>query len=373
MSDEDRLGFLRKRIKEGQDSFDRELEKEFSSGGEWRSVTGDVAVTSPVLKEESDLRFVGKNLEKGKFAGEDLQGANFSVANLTGVDFSGADLRNVDFSGANLTDADLSGADLSGAVLSGTVLHRTNFTRAKLNGVKLVDADLENAVLLGIEIDEIGLEELQSLIEYLAKYYPHKLNLRKLNLTMLNLALIDLSRLDLRGVDFTGVDFTGVNITGLDLSECVITPQQIAQALGRVPNKEELAKILAPKKKKQASYNDSMDFTELFLGNGKEFGVLDFQKDKGISIDALLSAGKKVFGKSERPEIKDEKALEKAKSKEELQAKSHNEELRRIIEERKKKELENRKAMKESLEQEKQKSEESRDKIIITRDVGRGR
>ena len=53
-----------------------------------------------------------------------------------------------------------------------------------------------------------------------------------------------------------------------------------------------------------------MDFTELFLGNGKEFGVLDFQKDKGISIDALLSAGKKVFGKSERPEIKDEKALE---------------------------------------------------------------
>ena len=39
----------------------------------------------------------------------------------------------------------------------------------------------------------------------------------------------------------------------------------------------------------------------------------------------------------------------------------------------KKKELENRKAMKESLEQEKQKSEESRDKIIITRDVGRGR
>lgn len=374
MTDDGKLDILRERIKEEQSRFDQELQKEIAQKGEWHSVANrrDDDTSSSLSFRGNDLRFVGKNLENGRFAGENLQGANFSVANLTNVDFSGADLRGVDFSGANLTDANLAGADLSGAILSGTVLHRTDFSKAKLNGVKLVDADLEDAVLLGIEIDEIGLEELQSLVEYLAKYYPHKLNLRKLNLTLLHLASIDLSRLDLRGVDFTGVDFTGVNITGLDLSECIITPQQIAQALGRVPNKEELARILAPKKKKQQAYS-GMDFTELFLGNNKEFGVLDFQHDKGVSIETLLKAGKKVFGKSAKPEVKDEKGLAAAKSKEELQAKSHNEELRRIIEERKQKELEARKAMKENLEQEKQKNKDNREKMILVRDAGRGR
>ena len=71
----------------------------------------------------------------------------------------------------------------------------------------------------------------------------------KMNLTMLNLAKIDLKNVNLRGVDFTGVDFTGVNIIGLNLSECIITPQQIAQALGHVPNRAELAQLLTPRKK----------------------------------------------------------------------------------------------------------------------------
>ena len=372
MPDENKLDNLRERLKEGQDRFERELQQEIAKSGSWSMVSNRQTGASPVSFDDDGLRFVGKNLENGKFANEDLHGANFSVANLTKVDFSGADLRGVDFSGANLTDANLSGADLTGAVLSGTVLHRTNFTKAKLNGVKLIDADLEDAILLDIQIDEIGIAELQSLIEYLAKYYPHKLNLHKINLTMLNLAAIDLSRVDLRGVDFTGVDFTGVNITGLDLSECIITPQQIAQALGRVPGQEELARILAPKKKKKASYN-GMDMTELFLGNGKEFGVLDFQKDKGISIETLLKAGKKVFGRPAKPEVKDEQSLEQAKSEQEQEAKSHNEELRRIIEARKQKELETRKAMKENLEQEKQKRKENNDRMIAVRDAGRGR
>ena len=47
----------------------------------------------------------------------------------------------------------------------------TNFTGAKLNGVKLSEADLEDAILLDIEIDAMGIEELQELIEYIAKYY----------------------------------------------------------------------------------------------------------------------------------------------------------------------------------------------------------
>lgn len=334
----------------GKDVFD--FKNPGSGGYSWQAVSQS---TGPDLGRSSFLNsidFVGKNLENGKFAHENLQKANFSVANLTGVDFSGADLRGVDFSGANLTDANLSGADLSGAVLSGSVLLRTNFTGAKMNGVKLTDADLEDAILLGIEIDELGIEELQALIEYLAKYYPHKLNLTKLNLTLLDLSKIDLSKVDLRGVDFTGCDFTGVNIMELDLSECIITPQQIAQALGRVPSKDELAKILAPKKKKGKGFN-GVDMNEFFLGDGKEFGVWDVVHDKGISIEALMNAGKKIFRRgAERPPVKDEEALKNIKSEQELKAKSHNDELRRVIEERKRKELEARAAMKKEFQNE---------------------
>ncbi len=354
-----------------------------SEGGiSWHAVSQAAGPVSGRSNFMSSIDFVGKNLENGKFANENLQNANFSVANLTGVDLSGADLRGADFSGANLTDANLSGADLSGAVLSGTVLHRTNFTGARLNGVKLTEADLEDAILLGIEIDAIGIEELQNLIEYLAKYYPHKLNLTKLNLTLLNLAKIDLSKVSLRGVDFTGCDFTGVNIMELDLSECIITPQQIAQALGRVPSKDELAKILAPKKKKTKGF-DGVDMSSIFLGDGKEFGVWDVIHDKGISVESLLKVGKKIFRHgAEKPPVKDEEILKNIKSERELEVKSHNEELRKIIEERKRRTLEERAAMKKQFQQEvaPEKIEEKpkeiekeavRERIISMRDRGR--
>jgi uncharacterized protein YjbI with pentapeptide repeats len=377
MSEEEKLGHLRSKLQERQDAFDKSFSQD-SSGETWHSVS--VRAQSEMPSDNADvLSFVGKNLENGKFAAENLQGANFSVANLTGVNFVGADLRGVDFSGANLTDADLTGADLTGAVLSGAVLHRTNFTKAKMHGVKLVDADLEDAILLDLDIDSIGIEELQELIEYIAKYYPHKLNLSKINLTLLRLASIDLSQVNLRGVDFTGVDFTGVNLVGLDLSECIITPEQIAQALGHVPGKEELARILAPKKKKQAGFN-GLDMTELLLGNGREFGILDFQKDKGISIETLMKVGKKVFGVGKKPQVKDEEALANVKNEREMQVKSHNEELRKIIEQRKQQELENRRALKENVAQEKQKESEklkqqkrdATDRIRAARDSGRG-
>ena len=343
-----RIAKIRSKIEENQRSYEKMRE----GASKWHAVSqnGDDSVGRTNFLNSID--FVGKNLENGKFANENLQNASFSVANLTGVDFSGADLRGVDFSGANLTDANLSGADLSGAVLSGAVLHRTNFTGAKLNGVKFSEADLEDAILLDIEIDVLGIEELQELIEYIAKYYPHKLNLSKLNLTLLNLQRIDLSKVNLRGVDFTGCDFTGVNIMELDLSECIITPQQIAQALGRVPGKEELAKILAPKKKKQKGF-EGVDMSSIFLDDGKEFGIWNFVNDKGVSVEALLNAGKKIFRHgAEKPQVKDEDALKNIKSEQELQAKSHNEELRKVIEERKRKELEARQAMKKELQQE---------------------
>lgn len=345
MPEDDKLDQLWKKIQNSQEEYDRKLNN--SNGGvSWSAAARPDDDFLTGLNPEG-IGFVGKNLENGHFAGEDLSNANFSVSNLTNVDFSNANLRNVDFSGANLTGANLSGADLTGAILSGSVLRKTNFTGAKMHGVRLVDADLEDAILLDIDIDSIGLEELQNLIEYIAKYYPHKLNLRKLNLTLLNLAKIDLRGVDLRGVDFTGVDFTGVNIAELDLSECIITPQQIAQALGRVPGREELARILAPKNKKQKW--QGVDLTKLFLDDGKPFGVWDATKDKGISIEELMKLGKKIFGRGKKPIVKDEEALADIKNQHEIQVKSHNEELRKIIEERKQKELASRKKMKEMV------------------------
>lgn len=346
MPDDDKLDKLWKKIQSSQEEYDQKL-KNGEISVTWSAAARPENEIFQVGHKTEGIGFVGKNLENGHFAGEDLSDANFSVSNLTNVDFSNANLRNVDFSGANLTGANLSGADLTGAILSGSVLHRTNFTGAKMRGVKLIDADLEEAILLDIDIDDIGLEELQNLIEYIAKYYPHKLNLKKLNLTLLNLAKIDLRGVDLRGVDFTGVDFTGVNIAELDLSECIITPQQIAQALGRVPGREELARILAPKNKKQAW--KGIDLTNLFLDDGRPFGVWDVTKDKGISIEELMKLGKKIFGHGKKPTVKDEDALADVKSQQEIQAKSHNEELRKIIEERKQQELANRKQMKEMM------------------------
>ena len=349
MSEDNKLDELWKKIKSNQEAYDRKLKEGLSGSVSW-SAAARLDSEEPTVTDFSSatIGFIGKNLENGRFANENLSGANFSVANLTNVDFSNANLTNVDFSGANLSGANLSGADLSGAVLSGAVLHKTNFTGAKMHGVKLVDADLEDAILLDIDIDNIGLEELQSLIEYIAKYYPHKLNLTKINLTLLNLSQIDLRGVNLRGVDFTGCDMTGVNIAELDLSECIITPQQIAQALGRVPSREELAKILAPKNKAKSNFK-GVDFTSLFLDDGRAWGITDTIRDKGISIDQLIKVGKKVFGHGKKPKVKDEDALNDVKQHQEVQAKSHNEELRKVIEERKQQELTARRQMKEKI------------------------
>ena len=303
------------------------------------------------VKAGSGKEYAGQVLAEQNFSKTDLTNANFSAADLTGADFSGAVLRGADLSGANMTDADLSQADLSGAILAGANLLRANFTGAKLNGVTLTEANLEEAILLGVEIDELGIEELQALVEYLAKYYPHKLNFKLLNLTLLNLAKIDLKNVDLSGADFTGVDFTGVSLVGVDLSQTNITPQQIAQALGRVPTPQELKQIMAPKKKKGKEFQ-GIDFTDLFLGN-KEIGIWDTTKAKALDIGKILEAGKKVFRKSaQKPPVKDSEALEYIKAEKEKEAKGHNAELRKIIEARKRQELEARRAKKQEFQQE---------------------
>ena len=373
MTDDDKLHSIRSKVKSSQDQLKKNSDENSSEGFTWSMVSRNDGASGAQFDDDK-LRFVGKNLENGKFAKENFAGANFSVANLTGVDFSGANLRGVDFSGANLTGANLCGADLSGAILSGAVLHNTDFSKAKLNGVKLIDADLEDALLLDIEIDALGIEELQALVEHLEKYYPHKLNLAKLNLSLLDFKRIDLRNLNLKGVDFTGVNFAGVSIVGVDLSACKITPEQIAQALGRQPSQDELVKILAPKKKK--SDFKGVDVTSIFFDDGKEFGVWDFTKDKGISIDTLVKVGKKVFSQGKKPQAKEDAKNPQANEDREVsKIKSHNDELRKIIEERKQKELEARRAMKENIERDRAEKAKInvRHNVIRNRSGDRGR
>lgn len=307
----------------------------------WHAVSRSPEDDLPIL----NIEFNGKNLENGEFDHEDLSNANFSAANLSGVNFSGSDLRGADFSGANLTNTNLSGADLTGAVFAGAQLIGTNFTGAIMNNVVLTDVYFQDAILLDITIDDISLEELQGLIEYLAQYYPHKLNLTRINLTMLDLRKIDLSRVNLRGVDFTGVDFTGVNIMELDLSECIITPEQIAQALGHVPTAMELKKILAPKKKVRKA-GKFIDFTDFFLNDARNFGVYNVSGFKGMDVENLVKFGQKVFKHKEKAPVKDEEALEHIRQ----QNKANKEELRSVIEERKRRVLEAKRRQKENPE-----------------------
>ena len=295
------------------------------------------------------------NYEKESYKEGVFEGKSFRGLNLSGADFSGASLKGADFSGADLSGVNFSGADLSGADLSGAILHQTNFDKALMNGIRLSNADMDGAVLTDIRIDELGITELQELVEYLAKYFPHKLNLARMNLQLLDFKRIDLQRLDLRGADFTGVDFTGVNIIGLNLSECIITPEQIAQAMGRVPSREELMQMLMPRQKEGKKGWQGIDWEEFFFNGHMEIGVWDATKSKGVSIEEILKAGKKVFNKvAGKPKIKDEQVLERVKSEQKQKTDERSEEVRKNIEKNKQAVREAQQKEKESKEQEKE-------------------
>ncbi|MBR1948995.1 MAG: hypothetical protein IKA30_04315, partial [Alphaproteobacteria bacterium] len=77
------------------------------------------------------------------------------------------------------------------------------------------------------------------------------------------------------------------------------------------------------------------DIANMFTG-GKDYLVWDFTNDKGISIETLMKYGKKVFSHGKKPEAKEEnkEPVENNQEKEDQKAKTHNEELRKIIEER---------------------------------------
>lgn len=291
----------------------------------------------------NDIIFSGKMLQGGSFDGEKLENSDFSGSNMQECSLKNADLRNVNFTGADLSGADLSGANLDGAVFVGAKLIGTNFTGAHMHGVKFQNADLQDAILLDADLDNLSIEELQELVEYLALYYPYKLNLTRLNLTLLDLKRIDLTQVNLRGVDFTGCDFTGVNIFELDLSECIISPAQIEQAIGHVPTALELKKILEPKHKKQKSKMKGIDLDEFFSGGSSGFD-LDTTR-MSLDVNDLGAKGKDLF-KSFKKQDSDDKIMEKfGKEKENSQNKSvesNVDDLRKTIEQHKREVLERR-------------------------------
>ena len=350
---------------------DGEIEaKLYEYSHSWRAIADEISKYDDLngrRKKLADGEYhVGQNMVGMDFSGQNLTHADFSAANLQDANFAGAVLTGTDFTGADLSGADLSGADLSDSIFAGAKLKGTNFTGANMEGVILRDADIEDAILIDIRMDELAIEELQALVEYLAVYYPHKLNLRRINLSLLDLTRIDLRQVNLRGVDFTGLDFTGVNIMELDLSECIITPQQIAQALGRVPSAEELKKIMAPKNRKKAK-PFYIDFTE-FLSNGHFTGWIDLTKGS-ISTDQLVKAFLKVKNAiAKKPEEKDEIIFEKAKAfhaeRLEEERRAHNEEQKKNIEERKQRMLEEQRAGQEKA---------SRDEKYVPINVNLGR
>lgn len=318
----------------------------------------DVAALSLNL-EGANRVYAAQVFENASFVGQNLDGANFAGASLINADFKNVSLKGVDLSGADLSGADLSGADLSGANLSGAVLKGTKFNGACFNGIQLSEADLDGAFLLDLRIDEIGIEELQELVEFLAKNFPHKLNLSRINLKLLDLKKIDLRQLDLRGVDFTGVDFRGVNIIGLSLRDCIITPEQIAQALGRPPTLAEMQQFYAPRNKDKKKESRGIDWTDFFLNDGREIGVWDVSKSRGVSIDKIVDAGRKVFRRDvHKPKIKDEEILEQVKSAQKAKSDERKEKVIENIEKNKQAVLEARKERQKELMQEQKKENE---------------
>ena len=182
-------------------------------------------------------------------------------------------------------------------------------------------------------------------------------------MTLLDLKRIDLTQVNLRGVDFTGCDFTGVNIYELDLSECIISPAQIEQAIGHVPTALELKKILAPKNKKRRQKMKGIDFEDFFTGGNKSFD-LD-TTSMTLDIGAIGKKGKEIF-KSFKKRDSDDKIMEKfGKDKETHKSEkkeSNVEELRKTIEQHKREVLERRQEEHERENKEKMR-EQIREKI----------
>ena len=136
----------------------------------------------------------------------------------------------------------------------------------------------------------------------------------------------------------------------MDLSECIISPAQIEQALGHQPTMEEMKKLMAPKSGKAKNKRGGFDFEE-FLRGGRS--RLDFDA-RGASVDTkeLIESGKKLYKELTQKE-------EKKETKED-----NTEEVRKSIEQYKREVLEQRK---EQQEQQEKTIEQRREQIEETK------
>jgi outer membrane protein OmpA-like peptidoglycan-associated protein len=104
----------------------------------------------------SDVKFIGKNLQKADFKYAELNNIDFSNSDLRGADFSHAKLRNVSFQGSNLDGANLSNTKLFNANLQQTSVSNTLFAYAEfddgsdLRGVDFSSAQMRYVKMLNV-------------------------------------------------------------------------------------------------------------------------------------------------------------------------------------------------------------------------------
>ena len=126
--------------------------------------------------------FVGATLNDAQLTHADLRRANFANAKLEGADFSNADLSHATFKNPKLQETNLSGAKLHKAWLVGADMEEMDLRQIDFSGAKLGGGLLTGACLAGA-------------------------NLRKADLQNTGLADIDLQGADLRRANLHGASF----------------------------------------------------------------------------------------------------------------------------------------------------------------------
>jgi uncharacterized protein YjbI with pentapeptide repeats len=188
---------------------------------------------------------VRANLKKAELAGLD-----FSKAQLQTAVFAGSDCRRAKFVGCDLSHADFFGAALEDANLSWALLKCTDFRgavlrNARLNGSNMSQSDLRPGIWM--DMSEHLNEDQQTVtrVSDLSNASLQSANLSSARLTHALLQNADLSNADLSDSDLSfaklknanlaNANLTNANLSktllkGADLSNCIVTVQQIEMA-----------------------------------------------------------------------------------------------------------------------------------------------
>ena len=117
-----------------------------------------------------------------------------------------------------------------------------------------------------------------------------------------------------------------------------------------------------------------MDWMDLFVDDGREIGVWDVSRSKGVSIDKIFDAGRKVFRRdAAKPKIKDEEILEQVKSEQKAKSDERKEKVLENIEKNKQAVLEARKERQRELQEKEQEERKQHKSMEISSDMVRGR